>query len=112
MQRVKAMIVVVALLSVPLALLARGMACESSSCPMACCMLHGSHHGNQPMMCHCAGKSSSHVPDFGLIAPLPPTEPEAFADIAAPSSLRQPMHSQSELSLPGFVPVPFEPPKA
>ena len=30
------------------------------------------------------GKSSSHIPDFGLIAPLPPTEPEAFAAIAAP----------------------------
>src|SRR5579863_7879033 len=88
MQRVKAMIVVVALLSVPLALLARGMACESSSCPMACCMLHGSHHGNQPMVCHCPGKSSRQVPDFCLIAPLPPTEPEAFVVLPTPHTLR------------------------
>lgn len=112
MQRAKATIVLLALLAVPLALLARGMACESSSGPMICCMLHGSHHGNQQMMCHCAGKSSSHIPDFGLIAPLPPTEPEAFAAIAAPSSLREPMYSQSQPSLPGFVSVPFEPPRA
>jgi hypothetical protein len=112
MQRAKAAIVVVALLAVPLALLARGMACEFSSGPIICCMLCGSHHGNQPMVCHCAGKSSSHVPDFGLIAPLPPTEPEAFATIAAPISLRQSTRSQSHLSLPGFVSVPFEPPRA
>lgn len=112
MQRVKAAIVLVALLAIPLALLARGMACESTAGPMICCMLHGSHHGNQPMVCHCAGKSSSHVPDFGLIAPLPPTEPEAFAAIAAPGSLRQPMYSQSPFSLRGFVAVPFQPPKA
>ncbi len=111
MQRAKATIVIVALLAVPLALLARGMACGASSCPMTCCMHRGSS-GNHPMVCHCGGKSSSHIPDFGLIAPLPPTEPEAFVAIAAPSSLRLPMHSQSRLSLPGFVPVPFEPPKA
>jgi hypothetical protein len=112
MQRVKAAIILVALLAVPLAFLARGMACESASGLMICCMLHGSHHGNQPMVCHCAGKSSQHLPDFGLIAPLPPTEPEAFAVVAAPSFLRQPIHSQSQSSLPGFVSVPFEPPKA
>ena len=111
MQRAQAVIVLFALLAVPLALLARGMACESSSGPMICCMLHGSHHSNQPMVCHCAEKSSKHIPDFGLIAPFPPTEPEAFAVLAAPSSLRQPMHLQSRLSLPGFVLVPFEPPK-
>lgn len=112
MQRVKAAIVLVALLAVPMALLARGMACESTPGPMICCMLHGSHHGNQPMVCHCAGKSSSHVPDFGLIAPLPPTEPEAFAAIAAPSSLRRLVQLQSRWSLAGFVSVPFQPPKA
>ena len=112
MQRAKVTIVIVALLAVPLALLARGMACESSSGPRVCRMLCGPQHGNQPMVCHCAEKSSKHIPDFGLIAPLPPTEPEAFVVLAAPDSLRQPMHSQSQVSRPGFVPVPFEPPKA
>lgn len=112
MQRAKAAIVLLALLAVPLALLARGMACESSSGPMMCCMLHGSHHGNQPMVCHCAGKSSKHVPDFGLIAPIPPTEPEAFAVLAAPGSLRASVYSQFRLTAPGFLSVPFEPPEA
>lgn len=119
MRRAKTMLVIVALLATPLALLARGMACESCACIMMCCAPQGSHsqHG-KAMMCgakqgmQCGMNSSKHQPEFGLIAPIAPTFTEAFAAVSAPGAIREPVRLSSQFTLQGFASTPFEPPRA
>jgi hypothetical protein len=120
MRRTKAMLVIVALLATPLALFARGMACESCACIMMCCAPQGSHsqHGKgmlcgakQGMSCGMMN-SKRHQPEFGLIAPMAPTFTEAFAAISAPDTIRQLVSFSSQFILQGFASAPFEPPRA
>jgi len=111
MYRAKAALVIIALLATPLALLARAMACESSTCAMMCCLPHSSH-SSAPVPCHCSGKSQKQLPDFGLIAPIAPTMTEDFASVGIPDSARQPRQSASPSLARGFTSAPFTPPRA
>ena len=112
MRRAEIILVIVALLATPLALVARGMACESSACTMMCCLPHGSHsHQGQPMVCHCQDKSGKHLPDFGLIAPIAPTMIEAFVVVGAPDASRYPVRTYMQSPARGFAPTPFDPPR-
>jgi hypothetical protein len=113
MRRTQAILAIVALLAVPLAPIAWGMACEASSSPMMCCLPHASH--SQPgktMACHCAGKPTKQLPDIGLIAPIPLAAPAAFATIIAPEDVRLMLFAFSQSTASGFLPAPFEPPRA
>jgi len=113
MRRLQILVVMVALLATPLALLARAMACESATCTMMCCLPHGSHsHSGQTMPCHCSTKSGKQIPDFGLIAPIAPTMTEDFAAVDLPGSARQALRFFSVSIAQGFAAPPFSPPKA
>jgi len=113
MYRARVAVVIVALLAAPLAFVARGMVCQSSAGAVMCCPMHAGHSANgKPVVCHCSTKSSDHLPDFGLIAPIVPTTPERFATIDAPGDARALVSSHSQSSLQGFSLAPFEPPRA
>jgi hypothetical protein len=113
MRRIRALAVIIALLATPLALLARGMACEANSTTMMCCAVHGSHsHRGQAMACHCATKSGTQAPDFGLIAPIAPTKVTSLARFANPEMTGQAFAIYTQSAAPGFFPAPFEPPRA
>ncbi|HXX17847.1 MAG TPA: hypothetical protein VEJ46_00450 [Candidatus Acidoferrum sp.] len=113
MRRAKAMLVIVALLATPLALVARAMACESAACTMMCCLPHGFHpHAGQPMTCHCQTKSGKQLPDFGLIAPIAPTMTEQFVAVDAPDAFRRSMQISSQAPTQGFSIGPFNPPRS
>ena len=96
MRRLQAIAVIVALFATPLALLARGMACEASLCTI-CCPLHVSHsHSGQPMACRCSTKSRNAAPDFGLIAPIAPTMPAPLFTVFAPALHRALLSSYAQ----------------
>lgn len=119
--RCQGVLLIVALLAVPLALLVRGIACDTSG--MICCSSHGpsSQSQKQGMLCgrrpagHApmCGTKSGHQPlDYGFIAPMAPTAPEALVVLAAPSAARQSLAFDSQSELPGFRSAPFEPPRS
>jgi hypothetical protein len=113
MRRLQAILAIAVLLALPLAPLAWSMACEASAAPMMCCLPHGAHsQGGKPMYCHCAGKSQSHPPDVGLVAPIPPVTISALAKILAPADARVSLSAFSQSGAAGFLSAPFEPPRA
>jgi hypothetical protein len=113
MRRTVAVLAVVALLTVPLAPIAWGMACETSHAPMMCCLPHGaSFQQAKPMMCHCPMKSGRHLPNIGLIAPIPPATPAALIRINTPANARCVRVAFAPSTASGFLPAPFEPPRA
>jgi hypothetical protein len=113
MRRTQAIFVIVALLTVPLAPIAWGMACEaSSSSPMMCCLPHTSHsQQGKPMACHCPVKSGKQLPDVGLIAPIPLATLAARVKFLAPEDIRRIFFAFSQSYASGFLPAPFEPPR-
>jgi hypothetical protein len=113
MRRAQAIVVLVAVLALPLAPLAWGMACESASVPMMCCMLHKSFSPpGKPMLCHCTGKSQKHAPEIGLLAPIPPATPAAHIEIASPQGARRNFLPFSRSTTSGYNSAPLEPPRA
>jgi hypothetical protein len=113
MHRAVAILVVVAILTLPLAPLAWGMACESASVPMMCCLLHKTHSpSGKPMPCHCTGKSEKPAPDIVLVAPIPPGTTEARIEIVSPQDARTSFLAFSASTAAGHPSVPFEPPRA
>jgi hypothetical protein len=129
MRRASTILVLLAMLSIPMALLARGMACaDAQSCNMACCSWHGSHPAQksrpmcgqqanpeqsaQPAQCHCMCMLSHHsLPDFGLIAPMAPTHVSPLATLVTPAAHKQSMDVFSQPLAFGFFSAPFEPPR-
>jgi hypothetical protein len=93
MRRAQAILVILALLAAPLALLARSAAGSMSGCAGMCCPIHGSHAArvlHEKMLCHhgeaghffeCAITPGHHGIDYGLIAPLAPTAPSLASSI-------------------------------
>jgi hypothetical protein len=113
MRRAQAIFVVIAILALPLAPLAWGMACESESVPMMCCIMHTSHSASgQLMRCHCTGKSQQPPPDTGMIPPIPPGIAAARIEIAAPQDAREKFFAFSKSETSGYLSAPFEPPRA
>jgi phage tail sheath gpL-like len=135
MRRVKAILVIVALLSLPLAVLAQSASEDMPSCGGMCCLPHqGAHHlGPQHTTSggHNHGKSSAacehgspapmncafncgntHAVHF-FVSPLAPTKPSNLVSV---ESLEPPaaakFHLESANILPGFLSTPFQPPRA
>jgi hypothetical protein len=112
MRRIQAILAIAALLTVPLAPIAWGMACEASSAPMMCCLPHGSHsQQGKPVICHCPMKSGKHLPDGGLVAPIPLATPSERVQIISPEDARRFFVAVSQSAASGFLPTPFEPPR-
>jgi hypothetical protein len=116
MRRAEAIVVIVALLAIPLALLARRGSCEQAQC--MCCLLHGAEaqHGKGMSCSHCAGQkcamNSGHSrTDYGLIAPMAPTAPAARVVLAVPEITRRAFVLQAPAVPAGFLGVPFQPPR-
>jgi hypothetical protein len=137
MRRVKAILVIVALLSMPLAVLAQSASEDMPSCGGMCCLPHhGAHHsGPQQATTHpttqnrekssaaCEHGSSAplncafncgntHAVHF-FVSPLAPTKPSNLASV---ESLEPPaaakFHLESVRILTGFLATPFQPPRA
>ena len=132
MRRVQALLVIIALLATPLALLARAVDPGMPDCNGMCCLPHGGHHSpaknraptsqEEEMACHhravghpmdCSMRSGRPRMDYGLIAPFPPaqTAVPAFIDQPRVSRLSGSQFPAFHLSA-GFLAGPFQPPRS
>jgi hypothetical protein len=131
-RRTQAILVILALLATPLALLARATGMDSMACNGMCCLPHGPHHAmpvNTPqhathdgMSCEhgalahvveCTMKPGHQRVDYGLVSPLAPTKPSALASIETlnlPRVAR--FESLTETPSAGFAADPFQPPRS
>jgi hypothetical protein len=122
MRRVQSILVVVALLATPLALLGRADSGEQSQCSRMCCLIRGAHSGKaKPRRCicgvqaqklQCAMKPIPRTPDYGFNAPIAPTAPSPLVSLAAPPTKRAALVSIAQMIPSGFSPVPFQPPRS
>jgi hypothetical protein len=128
MRRVQSILVIVALIATPLALLARANTGDTAECGRLCCLPHGSHSeqtqgqaGHDTMACHhgeaghmmmCLMKSGNSRVDYGLNAPGVPTVPSSITVIAPPNASRNFAAWHVEFPTPGFLSPPFEPPRS
>ena len=120
MLRVQAILVIVAMLATPLALLARGMNGDPADCTSMCCLPHG-HHAAQHKTMECehgatghvfeCSMTSSHHTDYGLIAPIVPSVPLAKAAVAIPDMSRNVLAQSRELAAAGFLSALLQPPR-
>jgi hypothetical protein len=115
-RRLQAILAIVALLAVPLALFARGEACQRTECP--CCAAHASQNHGKRMSCsQCSGQgkcgmSTPAAPDYGLNAPMAPTAPESLATLPEPDAARYNVLYRAQSIAPGFTSAPFNPPRS
>jgi hypothetical protein len=131
MLRLQAILVIISLLSTPLAILARTTNAGMSDCDGMCCLPHGSHHSHgelalakpyyEETLCHhgaaghmlvCSVKSGHHRMVFGLNTPVEPMGRSPNAVIARPNAFRRILAPHAEFAASGFLSPPFEPPKA
>jgi len=134
MYRAQAILVIIALLSAPLALLAHSAGADAAVCGGMCCLPHHGHqhpsshqpstsghphqseacdHGATSTMLNCAFDCSHPRQDFSFISPIAPTKPSNLTSIAgfnAPKNFRFPAIPQN--ITPGFLATPFQPPRA
>jgi len=122
MRRAHAILVILALLATPMALLARSD-CNSSACDCMCdlvnrTLLAHAHHG--PILCgqagssmhQCAMNTKHHPPDYGLNTLMAPTAPLPVATLASLPATAQPAALSALAAPSGFLSAPFEPPRA
>jgi len=118
MFRTQAIVVVKALLSVPLALLARGLACDTSNCQCAAmcgAQEHSAHRtlcGEAPRAPMCGTHQGHHALDYGFIAPIAPTAPLSQVKLDSPVLSRELIAEYAQSSVAGFFSAPFEPPRS
>jgi hypothetical protein len=120
MRRAQAILVIVAMLATPLALLARGVSSEASECSSMCCLPHGHHaaqhkdmdceHGATGHLFECSMTSSHHTA-YGMIAPIVPTVPSAVAFLAIPDNSREILAQSRQISAAGFLFALLRPPR-
>jgi hypothetical protein len=132
MRRMQAILVIVALLATPLALLARAVDPAMPDCNGMCCLPHGAHHHSparndspasqlDDMACHhgpvghimdCTMKPGQQRMEYGLIAPFPPGRTSSLTFIDQPKVSRLPnsQYPAENLSA-GFLAGPFQPPR-
>ncbi|MGA3301500.1 MAG: hypothetical protein ABSD87_15575 [Candidatus Acidiferrales bacterium] len=106
MRRVKAILVIVALLSAPLAVLAQTSSEDVPSCGGMCCL---PHHGAHNPLFNCGDTHAVHF----FVSPLAPTKASNLAFIERldrPTAAK--FHSELTAIVPGFLAAPFQPPRA
>jgi hypothetical protein len=125
MVRVKAAVLVLALIVAPVALLCGAQSETTMHCPALCPMMHGGSHTTQEQTdepeCH-HGKSASQdclmksgcgqTLDLGLATPLPPAVLCVPVEVLAPAANGMLRLANSIPSLAGFLIPPFQPPRA
>jgi len=120
MRRVQSAFVIVALLAIPLALLARTGPCAQSQCSRMCDLILRSVRA-QHMRCtcgmtadgsQCPANSSQKLPDYGLNAPMAPTMPTARVALATPVFTRRALASETDPTVSGFGFELLQPPRA
>lgn len=123
MRRAQAIVALIALLSAPLALFARGRA-YADACTKSCCA--AMHHSTQDQRtsghCHGANRESSarccdepaqnHALDYGFTVLMPQSIIPVSAIIPAPGISRSAVSSASVAVPSGLSPAVFEPPRA
>jgi hypothetical protein len=115
MFRTQAILVMIALLAAPLALLTRGIVCDPAECN---CMTVCARHAAQTPMCGaanhapmCGTHQGRHALDYGFIAPFAPAIPLPHAQLAIPA-VSNPFEAQyAQSPLAGFSAAPFQPPR-
>lgn len=120
MRRIQTVSLIIALLAVPLALVARSYACAPQRCTMMCCLLH--KHAGSHMKMDCSGASGASACtmqcnsqkniDYGLAAPLAPTQLAEGLAIPSPKVARLSLFFSGEIVSAGFTFEPFRPPRA
>jgi hypothetical protein len=117
MRRAQALLVVVALLATPLALLAGVNSCAQVMCPM--CAAAAQHAKGTKCNCpasHTAGKCGSsgqtQFPDFALANALAPTAPLPFFEMNPPSTNRAVASDLPIVDSRGFLYPPVAPPRS
>jgi hypothetical protein len=134
MHRAQAILVIFALLSAPLALLAHSAGADAAACGGMCCLPHHGHqhpashqasaaghqhqseacdHGATSPMPNCAFDCGHPRQDYSFLSPIAPTKPSTLTSIARFDSPK----SFSFLAIPqnvtpGFLATPFQPPRA
>jgi hypothetical protein len=133
MRRAQAILVIVALLTAPLVLLARANDSGMADCNGMCCLPHGGHHHSparntapasheEDMACHhsalghmmeCSMRSGQPRVDYGLLAPFPPAQTSGVASINPPKVSRSGRSQFPAGNLPaGFLSGSFQPPRS
>jgi len=129
MRRFECLLVILALLATPVALLARTSADNMADCDGMCCLPHSGHShqsrnvegGQDGMACHhgaaghmlmCSMRSGHHGFGYRLLAPIAPTLVSAARRIAAPGASRNFPSRLVAFSVVGFSSAPFEPPRS
>jgi hypothetical protein len=140
MLRAQAVLVIIALLATPLALLARATDPNRANCDGMCCLPHG-HHAPQHVPSHhaahvtpridascghddavpapalscmldCTMHSSPRGSSFGLLAPIAPTRASSIFSLRLPLETQPKVPGTIEFLGSGFLPSPFQPPRA
>jgi hypothetical protein len=122
MRRAQAVLVLIALLTTPLALLARSEAC-ADACTNSCCIaLHHSAKGPAAEHCHganqvpsarcCDEPTSNHSLDYGFTILMPLSIIPNIARIEAPAISRAAAAPNFLIIYTAFRSAPFEPPRA
>jgi len=126
MRRAQIIVVVLALLAAPLALLARSFSGSSSDCGQFCCLPHGSHSSQTHEAMHanrscqhgaahavlCSMKSGHPGVDYGLNSPILPTSVSSLARIIPPDAWRSDFAWYRDFPAFGFPPAPLKPPRS
>jgi hypothetical protein len=125
MLRIKASILILALMVAPLVSLCGIQSGTAKQCPSLCPMMHGGTHETAEqtaeMECHhgkstkqdCVMKSGcSHTLDLGLASPLPPAVPWLPMELIAAGANGTIRFTGTIPSLAGFKIPPFQPPRA
>jgi hypothetical protein len=136
MRRPQAILVIIALLGAPLALLAHSVSADAATCGGMCCLPHHGHqhaasypasmpnhqanhpseaceHGGAAQMPNCGFDCGHPRQDYSFVSPLAPTKPSNLILIARSNSLRNakfPAATQNAAA--GFLASPFQPPRA
>lgn len=120
--RLQAFGLVLALLALPLAIVAGAYACAPQSCSMLCCAAHHGHSMNGMHM-NCSGSNSKasicivkcnsqSAPDFSLVAPLPPTQLSWAPNLPAPDQAEALWTFIPAQISAGFSLLPLQPPRS
>jgi hypothetical protein len=131
MRRAHAILVILALLAAPLALVVRAAGGDMAGCNRMCCLSHGSqashshrpaqrsmaqgsfcHRGAADKDCGCSMKASNQHVDYGFLAPIVPTTTSVIASVAIPQASRQVSAPRSDSIATRFLSSPFKPPRA
>jgi|SRR5690348_8840957 hypothetical protein len=116
LRRIQSAMLVLALFAVPMALVARALAGAQQECAMACCRgerataMHCAHGAGATPFAMCG--RAAQMPDYGLAAPIAPTELSASVKLEKPQACRASFGFVILNFASGYSFPPFEPPRA